>query len=304
MAEMAPLLPSTEDGFMQPAYLHKHSSASAAVGTHPREQHHPDLRVVRQTDDVSPTFVPLTPEEIRQKQIDQSWEAIAPDHHNVATEIELAWTQHALQKDQADHQEAETHIDELNEQIDAQDHDALTDPLTGLPNRDGFMLAAKEMYAADSSNFRIGFLDVDRFKALNDTFGHDNADKVLIKIANALQRHIIDTGIGVAGRRSGDEFEIAMKDLSDAEAQQLLATILGEVQSIGLSKSPLAENEYDVIDKRTLDTSPTAVANWNTSVSIGVATASGNNNFQQLLVAADHNMLRAKEAGRNGYKIS
>ena len=80
---------------------------------------------------------------------------------------------------------------------------ALTDPLTQLPNRLGLEAAARK-WLARAEPFIVGFGDVDNFKAVNDTKGHDEGDRVLVRIGQVLTS-VVREG-DVAARLHGDEF--------------------------------------------------------------------------------------------------
>lgn len=88
---------------------------------------------------------------------------------------------------------------------------ARTDPLTGLANRTAFDEArrlAHEALAAHGTPFALAFVDVDRFKQLNDTQGHDAGDDALRRIAETLASAVRNTD--VVGRLGGDEFAVLM----------------------------------------------------------------------------------------------
>ncbi len=105
-------------------------------------------------------------------------------------------------------------------------YQALHDPLTGLPNRALFMRRLEKAIAhahytqsTDEPVFAVLYLDFDRFKLVNDSYGHLAGDKLLIKIARRLEKHVGDYGI--VARLGGDEFTIllnAIEDIHDAIA--------------------------------------------------------------------------------------
>lgn len=121
----------------------------------------------------------------------------------------------------------------LREQMEKVEHQALHDGLTDLPNRTLFRDRTQQALhrsARDGSGFALLLLDLDRFKDVNDTFGHPCGDALLIEVANRLRR-TLRSGDTVA-RLGGDEFGAILAGVSDpAEAQLLadkLATELGE----------------------------------------------------------------------------
>jgi diguanylate cyclase (GGDEF)-like protein len=107
---------------------------------------------------------------------------------------------------------------------------ATTDFLTGLPNRRAFV-AALESKIAERSNddsFAVAILDLDRFKFVNDTFGHGAGDKLLQEVAARLVRAV--GRCGLVARLGGDEFGVVLPSVrSSPEAQAIGAQILMEV---------------------------------------------------------------------------
>jgi diguanylate cyclase (GGDEF)-like protein len=106
---------------------------------------------------------------------------------------------------------------------------ATTDFLTGLPNRRAFVAALEAQFEAaapDGRGFAVGILDLDRFKAINDTFGHATGDKLLTTVARRLRSAAGKTV--VVARLGGDEFGLLLTDVrttaeADAAARAILA---------------------------------------------------------------------------------
>ncbi|HEX6185170.1 MAG TPA: diguanylate cyclase, partial [Pyrinomonadaceae bacterium] len=98
-------------------------------------------------------------------------------------------------------------------------HDAFHDPLTGLPNRSLFTDRLKHALARHkrlgAAHFSVLFLDLDRFKVINDSLGHAIGDQLLISIARRLET-CLRPGDTVA-RLGGDEFTILLEDMDDIE---------------------------------------------------------------------------------------
>lgn len=164
---------------------------------------------------------------------------------------------------------------------------ATTDPLTGLPNRPRFEALLGEALEALNHGERRGdmgraallFVDLDGFKEVNDTLGHDAGDELLRQVADRLRR-AVRTSDTVA-RLGGDEFTILLTriaDLGDAE------TVAGKVvRSLG---RPFTIGEDDV----------------KVSGSVGIALAPEHGRDGDVLLrAADHAMYQAKRAGKNTY---
>lgn len=162
---------------------------------------------------------------------------------------------------------------------------AFYDPLTLLPNRRLLMARLQHALASSSRSGRLGallFIDMDNFKTLNDTLGHDIGDLLLKQVAQRLNSNIRE-GDTVA-RLGGDEFlvilEVLSNDLHEAAAQteligeNILATI-NQPYQLGL-------HEYDI------------------STSIGTTLFNGQKtSMDELMKQADIAMYQAKKAGRN-----
>ena len=104
---------------------------------------------------------------------------------------------------------------------------ATTDVLTGLPNRRAF-IAALETASADGSPFALAILDLDRFKTVNDTFGHLIGDQLLQEVARRLIRAAV--GGWLVARLGGDEFGILMPGVAaGADARATGAQIVRQV---------------------------------------------------------------------------
>jgi diguanylate cyclase (GGDEF)-like protein len=158
---------------------------------------------------------------------------------------------------------------------------AQTDALTLLPNRS---LMLKHIEEAVDNAWRTGrvpavhFIDVDRFKNINDSLGHSAGDDVLVAVAQRLTNAVPLSAI--VGRISGDEFVVLEPDsVSDIEAMKTAERILE------CFREPLALRQGDVF----------------VSASIGVACspATDSPSPEELLRHADAAMYRAKDAGRN-----
>jgi diguanylate cyclase (GGDEF)-like protein/PAS domain S-box-containing protein len=98
------------------------------------------------------------------------------------------------------------------------------DALTGLPNRTELAQRLEELAATpDSAPFAVLFVDLDRFKAVNDTLGHDAGDRVLRIIAERFQAAVRSEGDGGVGdlvtRLSGDEFAVVLQNVTEAIAR-------------------------------------------------------------------------------------
>jgi diguanylate cyclase (GGDEF)-like protein len=114
---------------------------------------------------------------------------------------------------------------------------ALTDQLTGLPSRTLFLQQAeklREINATSGMATAVLFLDLDGFKAINDHFGHDYGDAVLVRAAEVLRASLRDTDI--AGRFGGDEFVVCLTTPAshiDTSARRSAQHIVEGIAEIG-----------------------------------------------------------------------
>jgi len=161
---------------------------------------------------------------------------------------------------------------------------ALHDPLTGLANR--ILLTDRGEQAirrADRSerSLAVLFVDLDRFKSINDSLGHDIGDEVLVSVTRRLSSVLREDD--TLSRFGGDEFVCLLPDIADRHDAALVANKL-----------------LAVLDQ------PVEVAghHFKVGASIGIsAYPSDGRNFDDLLVEADRAMMRAKQAGGNIYKF-
>ncbi|GIE49001.1 hypothetical protein Ani05nite_25350 [Amorphoplanes nipponensis] len=108
-----------------------------------------------------------------------------------------------------------------------QEHEALHDALTGLPNRAAFRAHAREALAAGAATGAVGLVDLNRFKEVNDTLGHHAGDELLIVVASRLTA-ALGAG-GTVARLGGDEFGLILPGLTREEVLALLETARAEL---------------------------------------------------------------------------
>jgi diguanylate cyclase (GGDEF)-like protein len=139
----------------------------------------------------------------------------------------------ALQKDVTD---AHNLLVQKNEQIELLERLATTDPLTGLMNRRGFLDAMeKELCKTNRDKIEGGLviiIDLDNFKMINDTHGHEAGDEALNLVAQTLNAHIrkMDT----AARLGGDEFILIFANAHPIEASARLQKLARKLNSLSL----------------------------------------------------------------------
>jgi diguanylate cyclase (GGDEF)-like protein/PAS domain S-box-containing protein len=162
---------------------------------------------------------------------------------------------------------------------------AFYDPLTGLPNRRQIMERLdRELYLADryDSGGALFFLDIDNFKDINDTLGHDHGDCLLIELGRRLRRHVRKTDM--VSRLGGDEFLILLQ--RDTATEQ---DTIDHASSVCEKILALSEEPYLIEGHKHF-----------VSISVGITIFPCNAaNPQDLLKQADTAMYKAKSAGKN-----
>ena len=163
------------------------------------------------------------------------------------------------------------------EQAEALAHEATHDRLTGLPNRTLFLeLLGRETRALDGhSSLAVLFFDLDRFKVVNDSLGHDAGDELLVKLADRTAQR--GAPGGRLARFGGDEFTVLIPD-ADAEASLAVAGRLQDSLRLPVE-----------VDGR----------EFLMSASIGLVVTDVVEDSNDLLRWADAAMYRAKDLGRN-----
>jgi two-component system cell cycle response regulator len=159
---------------------------------------------------------------------------------------------------------------------------AVTDSLTGLHNRrylDNHLKVLFNRAAARSRALSVCITDIDRFKSVNDTYGHDAGDEVLREFAARIRSTV--RGADLACRYGGEEFVVVMPD-TDADAA-----------------ASIAERLRDIIERTPFHLKGTGTA-ISITASLGIACNSmGAETPEQLLKQADRALYEAKNAGRN-----
>jgi two-component system cell cycle response regulator len=139
-----------------------------------------------------------------------------------------------LVKGRVDHNHivrAITYATERKQQEAVLVHQALYDGLTGLANRAQLLSRidiAVARYQRHSETSAVIFLDLDGFKPINDRYGHDVGDRVLVEVARRLER-IVTRRSDLVARLGGDEFVILCEDTTEAEAGQIAEHIRSAV---------------------------------------------------------------------------
>lgn len=190
--------------------------------------------------------------------------------------------------------ELEKRIRELEWQIKQLEHDLIHDPLTGLKTRAFFeeevglyldiirqqdepqqsgALRRKERFGF--KHLSVVFFDIDHFKKVNDTHGHDTGDIVLQRVARAIKSSV----------RAGDT-------VARWGGEEMVANLLGAREADALAKA-------EEIREKIAQFSFPEVPELRVTISAGVATSETGANLIELVKRADQALYKAKETGRN-----
>ncbi|WP_453993755.1 EAL domain-containing protein [Bacillus nitroreducens] len=156
---------------------------------------------------------------------------------------------------------------------------AYHDDLTGLPNRRYIQKEIETLIKKDQPKLAILFLDLDRFKVINDTFGHSMGDLLLIEVSKRLSNCLEEDDL--LARVGGDEFTFLLKNIKDEDY-----VIQKAEQIIDQFKEPITINSNQ----------------FHTSISIGIAIYPDQPfSLREFMIIADNAMYKAKTQGKNKY---
>lgn len=163
------------------------------------------------------------------------------------------------------------------------EHRALHDSLTGLPNRTLVLDRLRQCLSrrdASNTGLAVLFIDLDHFKRINDSFGHDAGDQLLITVAQRLQRTMRPSD--TVARLAGDEFVVVCPDVTTYRD----AAVIAERLLKGLA--PVIRLKDDEVF---------------VAASIGIAMAEPGYDAEKLIGSADIAMYEAKTSGRARYQL-
>jgi diguanylate cyclase (GGDEF)-like protein len=166
--------------------------------------------------------------------------------------------------------------EELKSLHEQAEHRASIDFMTGLLNRESFLTKTKFRRRKTDAGYLL-MIDVDYFKQINDTHGHQTGDEALLAIVSVMKKQIRDTDI--LGRIGGEEFALFLSDMGPERAWDMAEAIRRNVERIVFTPSD------NVVHPLT--------------VSIGIAPAPGKERMYEIMNHADHSLYGAKHSGRN-----
>ncbi len=176
-------------------------------------------------------------------------------------------------------------INERKQALEILRHHAFHDSLTNLPNRtlfnENLQQSVKQAKSNEHYTFAVLFLDLDRFKLVNDTLGHEMGDELLRAVAQRLEASLRDGD--TLARLGGDEFALLIQNIQDIEQVQAVAERIKQELSL-----PFHIHGHELF----------------ISTSIGIATHSNANSWlDDILRNADIAMYHAKALGRANYEV-
>ena len=173
-----------------------------------------------------------------------------------------------------------TRVRLLGEELESARKESEVDPLTRLFNRkafDAFMARTVELAHAFQQPACLLLVDLDRFKPINDTFGHQTGDSVLSKLADVLSRVFLRKNDLVA-RYGGDELAVVLRETSLRDAQTLADRLLRAVRAVRMEREGTS---------------------FGLTVSIGIAGLAPADNGASWLARTDRALYQAKNSGRD-----
>ena len=156
---------------------------------------------------------------------------------------------------------------------------ANTDFLTGVSNRKHFYYEMGLYYVKsrrDNIPFALAMIDIDNFKKVNDTYGHDVGDDVIRVLAKTIKDNI--KGQDIVARFGGEEFCVVLKDIQIESALKFFESLREKVAALRITADE--ENQISF------------------SISVGVAT-NNHENLEEMVIRSDKHLYKAKNMGRN-----
>lgn len=173
-------------------------------------------------------------------------------------------------------------IEHLRKELNRAKEEASLDPFTGLANRKTLMSCLEDNIRHSQEkgeHFSFLMLDIDHFKAINDTHGHPMGDKVIRCIANTIKNCV--KGNDLVARYGGEEFSVILPNTPQAGAMKVAENIRQAIERTKLVRT---------VDKETIG---------RITISIGVAHHRASESSEQLIERADSLLYKSKTGGRN-----
>lgn len=170
-------------------------------------------------------------------------------------------------------------INDLQQSLETVRHESLTDPLTSLSNRKYFDQALAKAILESDGELSLAMIDIDHFKAFNDTFGHLTGDQILRLVAQCIKQNV--KGQDTSARYGGEEFAVILPHTTLPHA----VTVGDHIRRAVMNKELMKRSTGESLGRVT--------------VSVGVAGWQPGDTAQGLIERADACLYAAKRAGRN-----
>lgn len=181
----------------------------------------------------------------------------------------------------------------VQQQNDLLAKQVITDSLTGIMNKRGLMEAI-ELHSVlcirDGVGFAVVMADIDYFKNYNDSVGHLEGDTALYKVATTLNEQCQRSG-DICARYGGEEFTLIFSEMTDAQLQHKLDSIISAMQELALLHPCSPVSKYTTISMGAVIINASDVVDYSLSVNA-------------ILRVADRALYKAKDSGRNRFVIS
>ena len=185
-----------------------------------------------------------------------------------------------------DLEESKREAETLREELQRAKNEAVTDPLTGLANRAGFDQFIGELRADEDlagARHALMIADIDKFKSINDNYGHLLGDKVIKLIADTLKN--MTKGKDMASRFGGEEFVLMLPDTTLDGAETLAESIRRAVEKARVVRPKTGESVGQI------------------TISLGVTDMTLEEDLDEVIERADKALYFAKNSGRNRVEL-
>lgn len=194
-------------------------------------------------------------------------------------ELEMSQVGEKLTSGRSDVETLEQKVKKLEQELEKTKNESLKDHLTGLLSRKAYEESVKKIentFMRNNTQYAVVFFDLDHFKKINDTYGHDAGDVVLSTFAKVLDKNTRD--LDIVGRYGGEEFVAIIHFNLKRELLKYLKRI----------KSIISENDFIYKSKQI-----------HLTFSAGVAIRNNHNSYESAIQKADMLLYEAKDSGRD-----
>jgi len=239
------------------------------------------LKIIEQSDGSSKEIKNITFELRNWRKDNTNFEVIKEKLLTIANSLdtEISNFKEEMKKEDEEIETLRKKVSLLEEKIKTLQKESKTDFLTNISNKKAILEEINKqesVYKRSKTNYSVAFFDIDYFKNINDTFGHEAGDEVLKSVGSLLKRYIRD--IDLIGRYGGEEFVAILPNTDKKGAFEF------------------ANKVRNIIENTKFMYKNTRI---NVTISGGVAERNEVNSKEELLKLADDRLYKAKKSGRN-----